>query len=345
VNALGPGNSIEINLSGKGISMGGGAQTIASSGTNADELLLEVAKVEKEKGTDFSMCKGYDPNFLGVKITLPQPQKVKAIQKQIARLKNNEIELKYFKHSVIFNALAKMPFISAVNVEGDAAKRQDNSKRQDDWLRDTRIDVECQLTDKFYDASHFDKGHMSRFEDADWGDTEQDALRNGVYTCFYTNACPQVAGLNRAGGLWGQLEKAVLEKGIKKEKGKQARMTVFNGPIFDDDKDRVFKGVKIPMQFYKIILWLNDSGKLRATAFKLSQEALVDDIKFDESMRLDQEALDIDQDVVFKSFQCSIKSLSDLTHVDFKSLEKYDTFKTVRGSEATVIKKTESIVL
>jgi endonuclease G, mitochondrial len=346
VNALGLGNSIEISLSGKMTTTGSQPRTIiTSSSGNSDELLLEVAKVEKEQGTDFSVCRGYDPNFLGVKVPLPQPKKVKAIQKQIARLKNNEIELKYFKHSVIFNALAKMPFISAVNVEGDAAKRLDNSKRQDDWLRDARIDAECQLTDKFYAASHFDKGHMSRFEDADWDDTEKDALRNGVYTCFYTNACPQVAGLNRAGGLWGQLEKAVLEQGIKKEKAKQARMTVFNGPIFDEEKDRIFKGVKIPMQFYKIILWLTDAGKLKATAFKLSQETLVTDIKFDESMRLDQEALDIDQDVVFKSSQCTVKSLSDLTHIDFKSLEKYDTFKASHGGAETVIKNTESMVL
>lgn len=37
--------------------------------------------------------------------------------------------------------------------------------------------------------------------------------------------------LNRAAGLWGKLEKAVLEKGITKETEKQSKMTVFNGPI------------------------------------------------------------------------------------------------------------------
>ncbi len=346
VSALGDGNSIEISLSNKTIRTGGQPEVVMLSGGNTDGLLfLEVAKVEKEQGADFSICKGYDPNFLGVKIPLPQPKKVRAIQNQIARLKNNEIELKYFKHSVIFNALAKMPFISAVNVEGDAAKRLDNSKRQDDWLRDARIDVECQLTDKFYAASNFDKGHMSRFEDADWDDTEEAALRNGVYTCFYTNACPQVVGLNRAAGFWGKLEKAVLEKGIKKEAGKQARMTVFNGPIFNDEKDRIFRGVRIPMDYYKIILWLNDAGKLKATAFKLSQEKLVKDIKFDEGLLLDAEALDIDKDVVFKSFQCSIKNLGKLTHIDFKHLEKYDTFKAIHRGEETFIDDIEAMIL
>ncbi len=346
MSALSAGNSVQISLSNKTIPTGTGREVVTSSDGNTDGLLfLEVAKVDKEREVDFSICKGYDSEFLGVKILLPQPKKAAAIQKQIARMKNKEIELKYFKHSVIFNTVTKMPFISAVNVEGDASKRLDNSKRQDDWLRDSRIDVECQLTDKFYAASNFDKGHMSRFEDADWDDTEQAALRNGVYTCFYTNACPQVAGLNRAGGLWGQLEKAVLEKGIKKETGKQARMTVFNGPIFNEQRDRIFRGVRIPMDYFKIILWLNDAGKLRATAFKLSQEKLLGEIKFDENMLIDEEALDIDRDMAFKSSQCSIKSLSDLTHIDFKPLEKFDTFKVVRGGKEIILKNTESMVL
>jgi endonuclease G, mitochondrial len=350
-NAFSAGNSIEISLSSKTIQAGNDLKTITPSTERknelstdkTNELYLEVAKAEKEQEADFSTCQGYDPKFLGVKVPLPQPKK--AIKKQIARLKNNELELKYFKHSVIFNAVTKMPLISAVNVEGDLAKRLDNSKRNDEWLRDKRIDVECQLTDQFYAKSNFDKGHMSRFEDANWGDTEKDALRNAIYTCFYTNACPQVTDLNRAAGLWGKLEKAILEKGIKKESGKLARMIVFNGPIFSEEKDRIFKGLKIPMEFYKIILWLNEEGNLKATAFRLSQENLVDEIKFDESMRLAIEALDIDKDIEFKNYQCSIKSLGKLTNINFKYLEQYDTFKATNGGEENFIVATEAITL
>lgn len=248
--ALSSENSIEISLSSKKLNAQNNTVTTPAAVSSPavarmDELLLEVAKAEREQAVNFSKCPGYDPDFLGTNISLPQPKD--EIKIQVARLKNNKIELKYFKYSVIFNAVTKMPLISAVNVEGDAAKRPDDSKRSDNWLRDKRIDVECQLTDKFYARSNFDKGHMSRFEDANWDESESeaDALRNGIYTCFYTNACPQVVALNRAGGIWGKLEKQILEKGIKKEAGKLARMTVFNGPIFDDAKDRIFKGVKI----------------------------------------------------------------------------------------------------
>ena len=308
-----------------------------------EELLEETAKEDREVNMDFSRCRGYSPKFLGTEITLPQPKP--ALMKQVARTKNNGIELKYFKYSVIFNARTKMPVISAVNVEGNPEKRLDDSKRKDDWLRDKRIDLECQLKDKFYAKSNFDKGHMSRFEDANWDDTEEDALRNGKYTCFYTNACPQVVKLNRASGLWGKLEKAILEKGIKQEEGKLARMTVFNGPIFNEDKDRIFKGERIPMEYYKIILWLNDQKKLKATAFKLSQETLVDHIRFDEAMRIDEEALDIDKDMVFKEYQCSIKSLDKLTGIDFSHLFEYDTFKSRRGRDEEEIKDEEGMML
>ncbi len=344
-NALNNENSIDISLSSKKISSVNLVKdNRVINVTNAtNELLLEVAKADKEQAVDFSKCKGYDPLFLGINIPLPQP--AKALEKQIALLKNKTNELKYFKYSVIFNAVRKMPAISAINVEGDATKRLDNSKRSDDWLKDKRIDIECQLFDKFYAASNFDKGHMSRFEDANWDNTEQEALRNGIYTCFYTNASPQVVALNRAGGLWGKLEKAVLEKGIKKEAGTLARMTVFNGPIFSDQKDKIFKGVTIPMEFYKIILWLNDAKKLKATAFKLSQELLVSEIKFDESMRIDEEALDIDKDIVFKHFQCSIKSLTGLAKIDFKHLEQFDTFKATSGGQEKLIKNEAAMVL
>lgn len=346
VSALSSENSIDISLSTRKI---GAAATVIKSdippGTVTDELLLEVKKVEKEQSVDFSNCRGYDPDFLGVIVPLPQPKKV--IEKQIALLKNKSNELKYFKYSVIFNAFRKLPLISAVNVEGDAKKRLDNSKRKDDWLRDKRIDIEAQLTDKFYASSGFDKGHMGRFEDANWDSTEAKAFRNGIYTCFYTNACPQVPGINRMGeNLWGKLEKAILEKGVKKEAGKQARMTVFNGPIFDEDKDRIRMGTTVPMQFYKIVLWLDDNDKLRATAFKLSQELLVTDDQFNESMTLGEEAIDIDKLVAYKKYQCSIKSLGRSTNINFGHIEQFDTFRApAGGGDEVMLANEEEIML
>jgi endonuclease G len=347
VSALSSDQTIDISLSSKKVVSAATVQintTDNKAMAGMSELLQEKAKLEKELERDYSACKGYSPSFLGTSVALPKPHK--SLLPQVALTKDKKSELKYFKYSVIFNAVRKMPIISAVNVEGDAAKRLDDSKRSDDWLRDNRIDLECQLNDAFYAKSGFDKGHMGRFEDANWDTTEKKAYRNGIYTCVHTNACPQVPGINRNGSnLWGKLERAILESGIKKESGKLAKMTVFNGPIFDDSKDRVRLGVTVPMQFYKIVLWLDDANKLKATGFKLSQETLVTDDQFDESLLLGEEALDIDKLVAYKEYQCSIKHLGQLTKIDFKHIEKYDTYKANAGEEETLLTDETSLVI
>jgi endonuclease G, mitochondrial len=289
---------------------------------------LDFAEIKKlEDTTDYSLCKGYQPKFLGSKFNVGLPQPQKSITKFIAKVSGtNSIELNYFNYSTIFHSVRMMPILSAINVNGDPAKRQDNSARKDVWLRDNRLSFDIQLGDSYYKGSGFDRGHMSRREDANWGASPEIAKRNADLTCMYTNACPQVAKINQSGkkGLWGILEKVVLEKGAVIENGKTAKITVFNGPIFKND-DPVFRGIQVPMDFYKIVLWLTDNGDLKATAFKLSQVELIDDIDF--------EQLDLDQNTEFKEYQCSIKSLQDETKIDFSALLQFDTFDGNAGEE------------
>jgi endonuclease G len=180
--------------------------------------------------------------------------------------------------------------------------------------------MDVQLSDEYYSKSGFDRGHMSRREDAKWGDTPEDAERNANLTCMYTNACPQVPTINRPEnpGLWGKLEQVVLEKGIEREVGRTAMASVFNGPIFQDS-DPVFKGIQVPMDFYKIVIWVTDAGGLKATAFRLTQVQLVADIDFEE--------IDIDKNTQFKPYQVSIQSLQDATSIDFSAILPLDTFE------------------
>ena len=292
----------------------------AAKNTPATEGLLdEIKKVEKEDNMDYTACKGYDENFMGVKVTLP---KVTKIKNTVAKFKDNaqKFILTYQHYSSVHSALRKMPVYSAINVEGNPALRKDDEERVDVWLRDNRIDYELQLTDNYYSKSGFDKGHMSRREDADWGSTATKAKEYADLTCMYTNACPQVPELNRSNksGLWGILEKVILEKGVKKEEGKTSRISVFNGPVFKEH-DKAYKGVLIPMQFWKIIAWLNEANKLKATAFMLSQEELVGDINFDEELQFDQVK-------EFAEYQCSISEIEKLTKLDFGTLKKVDTY-------------------
>ena len=318
--------NISININNRGLS----AQPAVSSGLKSlgetTEDFLEVKKVELENTFDYSKCKGYDEKFLGIKIPMPRPKG--CLLKYVAKRTDSDNSiLDYHYFSVIQHAVRKMPIISAINIDGNPDLRLDRTERDDVWLRDRRMDYEMQLNDSFYKSSGFDRGHMSRREDANWGETAEIAKEYADLTCVYTNACPQVPRLNRStnSGLWGKLEKLILEKGVEKEKGKYSKITVLNGPIFSE-KDRYYKGIQIPMEFWKIILWFGENGKLRATAFKLSQETLVDNI--------DLEKLGFDTNTEFKEFQCSIKSLEDETSLDFSRLLKYDTFKFEDGEES-----------
>lgn len=313
-----------------------GLQPVAASAAKSsadEEFLLEIARLDTENAVDYSLCKGYLDTFLGIHIPIPKPQK--DLMKFVARKKaSTAYILKYHHFSVIYHAVRKSPIISAINVDGSSQNRRDNEARVDLWLRDNRLDYDVQLNDKYYALSGFDRGHMSRREDADWGETAQLAKKYADMTCVYTNACPQVPALNRSNrsGIWGKLEMFILEKGVEIENGKSSKISVFNGPIFSAT-DPVFKDIQVPMEFWKLILWFNAAGNLQATAFKLSQSGLVGDINFEE--------LDLDGNPEFEQYQISIASLQTLTNIDFTKLLQYDTFKSVTPAESVKIKSEE----
>ena len=138
-------------------------------------------------------------------------------------------------------------------------------------------------------------------------------------TCSYTNACPQVPALNRYRfgyrGDWGHIENDILEMGVKKERGDAGRICVYNGPIFDSD-DEQFKGVQIPMRFFKIVVWRNASNVMKTTSFILSQEKLVDTSEWEE----------LNFDKIFHQLQTSVSHIEKLTGLRFIKIKQWDTF-------------------
>jgi len=139
----------------------------------------------------------------------------------------------------------------------------------------------------------------------------------------------QVPDLNRAimgkHGLWGQLEQIVLEDGVEQENGKTIKICVHNGPIFIST-DPVYKGVQVPLRFFKIIVWLNKAHEKKTTAFILSQEDLVSDISFEE-LQFDEE---------FKEHQCSIEYLEKITDLTFTEIREWDTYKKASAKDKGV---------
>ena len=136
---------------------------------------------------------------MGIHISMPVPSA--RLRKKLAFLKDAlaSFTLKYRHFSTIVHALRRVPVVSAVNVNGKLrCTALGSASRKDRWLRDSRIDHDAQLDDRWYDKSGFDKGHLSRREDAEWGTSMALAKAAADLTCSYANAVPQVPAFNRA---------------------------------------------------------------------------------------------------------------------------------------------------
>jgi endonuclease G len=143
-----------------------------------------------------------------------------------------------------------------------------------------------------------------------WG-KQSLAKRANDDTFHYTNCSPQHKNFNEQGGVWFNLEQHVQ----KQAKGQ--RFNVLGGPVFGAN-DPLYRGVLIPLQFWKIIAYLTDKGALAAAGFLLSQEEDVAGIPLE---GLQEEGFSPGK---FVTEQRPIRYLAQLTKLDFGPLVKAD---------------------
>ena len=121
---------------------------------------------------------------------------------------------------------------------------------------------------EFYVPTEFDRGHMVRRLDPVWGTETTAGLANSD-TNYYTNSCPKVHSFNDM--TWGELEDWILSQ----ERSRDGKGSVFTDPIFQES-DPVYEGVKVPVQFYKVVVVIDDAkGQLGATAFEMDQSSVM----------------------------------------------------------------------
>ena len=261
---------------------------------------------------DYKNREGYNANFLGIKV--PLPKLLKDIEPHVVFLTEgvHKNELKYHHFSVVMNGERKMPFFTAVNIDGVSyEKLGDVPSRsaigRDKWYFDPRIPKENQLGTSFYTKNDFDIGHQVRREDALWGDNLETAIKANNDTFHLTNAAPQHKDLNRNAHRWLGLESYALNNCRKYG----LKINVFTGPVFAET-DGVYNDIKIPDQFWKIIVMIKDDGTPSATGYIVQQNDLIDDIV--------KRGFVYEQ---FETYQVPISKIEDLTHVQF-GLNKYD---------------------
>lgn len=259
-------------------------QSLAPEATGGSAGAIEKL-VEPIHDEDLSNRHGYDEQFLGVRVPLPEV----GDESVVSRLDDGSHLLLYEHFSVVMNKQRRLALFAASNVDADPLRKEPEpgrdytrdglgglTKNDDEkWFTDPRIPAIHQLPNRFFDKDRasFDKGHIVRREDVAWGGSYDEVQRANGDTYHVTNCSPQIASFNRSArrGHWGLLENLVLRQ------ARSERYCLFAGPVFRPD-DRLFLGVDdvgpirvpIPRQFWKIVV-ANDGG-LQTFAFILDQD-------------------------------------------------------------------------
>ncbi len=187
---------------------------------------------------------------------------------------NSEGIISYINYSLRLSRSHKFPYFTATNIDGKLFKKV---PRKDRWRKDPRISTEFQWGQELYSApnSTFDKGHMTKREDVQWGETIGIALNAADATFFYTNAVPQHKDLNR--DIWRSLEDYILHAETKPN---SLKVCVFTGPVLSDSNPYFVTPIKsasiqIPVLFWKVIFFPKHDGKLYRVGFMMSQRSLL----------------------------------------------------------------------
>ncbi|WP_419836235.1 DNA/RNA non-specific endonuclease [Xanthocytophaga agilis] len=227
-------------------------------------------------------------------------------------------ELKYHHFTVVMNRERRQCFYSACNIDGLLSKR---GVKRTGWKYDSRIPKEFQIKNECYgNPPKFSRGHMTRKEDPIWGDLAL-AKAAGGDSFHVTNATPQMQSFNAP--VWLALEDYALENARQDA----MKISVFTGPIFTE-QDPVKYGVKIPVDFFKILVFIHDTTrKLCATGYTVSQKDHLSNQEFVFGE--------------FETYQVSIKSIERRTGLHFGSLSSVDPIKGLEAFGAPLAKVEE----
>lgn len=219
---------------------------------------------------------GYLPNFLGADLQVTLPSLTANQHQDLATVAGTTDNIAhYVNYSAVISKSRKFPYFTASNIDGTLFKKVN---RKDNWRKDPRIDAASQWGPELYKAPHsdFDKGHMTKREDVQWGSTVLDATNAADSTFYYTNAVPQHAKLNQR--IWADLEDYILHSEAVRD---DLKICVFTGPVLSD-LDPIFvtpvqnSQLKIPFLFWKVVVFPKSDGKLYRTGFLMGQKSLLE---------------------------------------------------------------------
>jgi endonuclease G len=240
---------------------------------------------------------GFNPDFLARRVPTP---KLSASNKKKAVKVNNAEVVPYTHFSLAINGERRFAFWVGWNIDGGQLRKL--NRKNIKFVIDPRVPEAAQVGDELYADNRLDRGHIARRADLLWGGLAE-ARKANVDSFFFTNITPQMDDFNQSsrGGLWGRLEDAVFEDTDVED----LKVSVFGGPVFHDD-DREFRDVRIPREFWKVIVFVED-GTLKAKGFMLTQN--LDEL----------EALELDE---FRVFQVALAEIETRCGISFPEVLK-----------------------
>ncbi len=262
---------------------------------------------------DYSSRRGYDEAFLRPgksdgRVFLP------VLGTALARLATPLVDapksnvLHYHHYSVVMHRKRRFAIYSAANI--DYRGRYALARPKDVWRLDPRIPAEAQVGEAFYANNQFDRGHLTRREDLEFGATSPAALLAAADTCHWTNCTPQHAKFNEGKQLWQGLELHILEHAVLQD---HFRAQVLTGPVFGA-KDPLLPGFAdtlYPLRYWKIVAALDAKGALFATAYVLDQRGVIAEFGVKDAPAIPF--------TPYKTFQTQIGEIERLTGLAFQA--------------------------
>lgn len=260
--------------------------------------------------TDLTDRTGYDADFVATKtVKIELKDLLKNHKTQLTPLLTPQGRNKHFLHyhhfSVAMHNERKMPLVTAVNIDGKQTR--DVGKDTGKWQYDPRMSEDMQLGMEVYRKNDLDLGHLVRRLDPVWGREAMIANRD---TFHFTVCAPQHMNLNRK--TWKNLEDYIL----KNTQAEDLKVSVFTGPVFSE-KDKDYRGILLPLQFWKMAAIVKNDGKMSVSAYLLSHKDLLDDTG-ERGLIGDTGFED------YKTFQIPLTRLKELTNLNLDDLFQFD---------------------
>jgi endonuclease G len=251
---------------------------------------------------DYGTRRGYDPDFLGISLPLPRL----TVEAGLA-----SPPLPYHHFSVVMQKRRKLALFTAVNIDGASA---DQPRRDRDvWILDPRLPATEQTGEEVYRDNDLDRGHLVRRLDPAWGPQSLAAVDD---TFHFTNCTPQHHDFNAGQTHWLGLEDYVLQNAVTSG----LKVAVLSGPVLDD-ADPAYRGVALPLQYWKIVAMVRIDGKPSVTAYLLSQKSLLDEFRTARTSGQLPESFSYGG---YRTFQVPVRRIADLTGLDLASFVAAD---------------------